>query len=523
MAMDVSLLIVDDDKYLVDRLEATLQWEKIGVSMVFTAYNIRQAVKLLEEFSIQLLLCDIDMPQGSGLELLEWIRKKQYRLDCVFLSSYANFAYAQKALSLATREYLLKPISNQELEAVLARIVQEYAKRGAKETADRPLPANADFWERFFRAEAGYEELLESAAAAGRFCREDTLLFAGIRVCADPGTKDNRKELSLLHRKISNLSEEFFGRHNIRYEGLTRIRETGWAFVIRPAPDLPNTEELLKEWKNSLDKALSQKVFVYIGQPRPLPQAVESYEILEEMEKCLLPGENGFLTERDLPEGNTAEYVPLQWEIWQKLLETPEDLEYACGVLLQYLAERFEQKGLTLENLERFLKEFEHFIYGRLGSSPANFHKLFDSSEYIRKEKLAHISLDGTCAFVRWVFGRLEGGACAQDQRDVVDQIKDYIEKHLDGELSRSLLAKEVFLSEDYLSKLFKSTTGVSLPSYIAARRIERAKEYLVCPAIPVSRIALEVGYNNFSYFSKTFRDITGMTPNEYRSQKEKK
>ena len=123
--MELSILIVDDDKILVDKLEETVNWEKIGISMVFTAYNIRQAQKLLKEFPIQFLLCDIDMPQGSGLELLEWIRDNQMEIECVFLSSYANFAYAQKALRLSTREYLLKPISNQDLEAVLSRIIEE--------------------------------------------------------------------------------------------------------------------------------------------------------------------------------------------------------------------------------------------------------------------------------------------------------------------------------------------------------------------------------------------------------------
>lgn len=106
-----------------------------------------------------------------------------------------------------------------------------------------------------------------------------------------------------------------------------------------------------------------------------------------------------------------------------------------------------------------------------------------------------------------------------QDQEDVVGRVKEYIENHLGKELSRSLLAKKVYLSEDYVSKLFKATTGMSIPSYIAARRIEKAKDYLAHSGLPVSQIALEVGYSNFSYFSKSFRDLTGMTPNEYRNQ----
>ena len=140
--MELSILIVDDDKILVDKLEETVNWEKIGISMVFTAYNIRQAQKLLKEFPIQFLLCDIDMPQGSGLELLEWIRDNQMEIECVFLSSYANFAYAQKALRLSTREYLLKPISNQDLEAVLSRIIEETReKRAAQRGPEQRRPA----------------------------------------------------------------------------------------------------------------------------------------------------------------------------------------------------------------------------------------------------------------------------------------------------------------------------------------------------------------------------------------------
>ena len=104
--MAITILIVDDDKLLVDKLEETVNWSKIGIDMVFTANNIRQAQKLLEEYPIEMLLCDIDMPQGNGLELLEWIRYKKLDIECAFLSSYANFAYAQMALKLSSREYL---------------------------------------------------------------------------------------------------------------------------------------------------------------------------------------------------------------------------------------------------------------------------------------------------------------------------------------------------------------------------------------------------------------------------------
>ena len=101
--MGISILIVDDDKLLVEKLEETVNWSGIGIDMVFTANNIRQAQKLLEEYPIEMLLCDIDMPQGNGLELLEWIRYKKLDIECTFLSSYANGAEAViKGISVKT-------------------------------------------------------------------------------------------------------------------------------------------------------------------------------------------------------------------------------------------------------------------------------------------------------------------------------------------------------------------------------------------------------------------------------------
>ena len=137
--MAITILIVDDDKLLVDKLEETVNWSKIGIDMVFTANNIRQAQKLLEEYPIEMLLCDIDMPQGNGLELLEWIRYKKLDIECALLSSYANFAYAQMALKLSSREYLLKPISNTDLEIALLRLVEivKEKQQKTKETMGR--------------------------------------------------------------------------------------------------------------------------------------------------------------------------------------------------------------------------------------------------------------------------------------------------------------------------------------------------------------------------------------------------
>lgn len=82
--MDISVLIVDDDKLVVDKLVEGVNWTQLGIGTVLTAYNIRQAMEILNEVSVDILLSDIEMPQGSGLELLEWVRNKEIPVECIF-------------------------------------------------------------------------------------------------------------------------------------------------------------------------------------------------------------------------------------------------------------------------------------------------------------------------------------------------------------------------------------------------------------------------------------------------------
>ena len=57
--MDISVLIVDDDKLVVDKLVEGVNWTQLGIGTVLTAYNIRQAMEILNEVSVDILLSDI--------------------------------------------------------------------------------------------------------------------------------------------------------------------------------------------------------------------------------------------------------------------------------------------------------------------------------------------------------------------------------------------------------------------------------------------------------------------------------
>lgn len=126
--MGLTILLVDDDQILTEKTKKSLNWDSLGIGMVFTANNIHEAKGILKVYKVDILLCDVDMPMGSGLELVEWIREEGKDMKCIFLSSYANFTYAQKALRLGCVNYLLKPISNKDLDAELKTVCDELLK-----------------------------------------------------------------------------------------------------------------------------------------------------------------------------------------------------------------------------------------------------------------------------------------------------------------------------------------------------------------------------------------------------------
>lgn len=159
-------------------------------------------------------------------------------------------------------------------------------------------------------------------------------------------------------------------------------------------------------------------------------------------------------------------------------------------------------------------------IYQYLNRQNVLISKIFDTGEFDIYFDNAGASVDGMKQFIHYLFGRLDGNRKMDSrQESVVDRLKVYIEAHLKEDLSRKVLAQTVYLSEDYISKIFTAVTGMSVSGYITQRRMEKAKEYLQHSGLTVSRIAMEVGYTNFSYFSKNFRDYVGCTPNEFRKR----
>ena len=109
--------------------------------------------------------------------------------------------------------------------------------------------------------------------------------------------------------------------------------------------------------------------------------------------------------------------------------------------------------------------------------------------------------------------------ASATDIRREILSTQDYINKNYNLDLSVEMLASMVYLTPDYLSRLFKKSTGKSLSQYIRQVRMEKASYLLRTSNRKVIDIGTSVGYANYSYFCQSFREYFGRSPEKYRQE----
>ena len=96
-----------------------------------------------------------------------------------------------------------------------------------------------------------------------------------------------------------------------------------------------------------------------------------------------------------------------------------------------------------------------------------------------------------------------------------VDDILSYINNHIGQPLSLTELAAKFFISESYICRIFKSTTGTTVNKYITARRISIAKSFLA-EGVSVTDVCVRCGFNDYSNFLKSFTKSVGISPKKY-------
>lgn len=133
------VVLVDDERMIVEGLSRVVPWEKLGCEVSGTAANGREGLALIRRVKPDILMTDIRMPNMDGLRMVAALRSEFPNLQITVLTAFRDFEYAQTALNLGVCRYLLKPSKMDELDEAIHTMI---ARLDALPKAEVPEPAD---------------------------------------------------------------------------------------------------------------------------------------------------------------------------------------------------------------------------------------------------------------------------------------------------------------------------------------------------------------------------------------------
>ena len=119
------ILIVDDEPLILEGLQYVIDWEEHGAEIAAKACNGEEALAILEQDTIHIVITDIKMPVMDGLQLIEQAKSRGFNLKFIVLSGYDEFELVKKAVVHGVENYLLKPLEEEELSSTLLNTIDK--------------------------------------------------------------------------------------------------------------------------------------------------------------------------------------------------------------------------------------------------------------------------------------------------------------------------------------------------------------------------------------------------------------
>jgi len=527
----LNMMIVDDEKLLTDSLKMDIDWESLGIGTVFTAYNSRQAKEVFEQERVDLILCDIEMPQESGLELLAWVRTNYPQTESVFMTCHAEFKLAQRALQLGSFDYLLKPVPDDELREVIGNAVekimkdqevQQYSRIGQFWARHQPLLAERLWLDIINHTIPSQPDHIQKAAEERNIPFDPRMRLLPVLISVQRYHKPfSPRDEKIIEYALINSGEEILQVHgNGLLFGLSEGKLLGLVPFEREVESLQESlRRRSEEFIASCTGWFYCDVSIYIG------NAVYGHEV-REMVGQLVQWDKGnvsitnkvFVWGSKQPVQDAIKIPDMNaWSIMLKEGQGDQVVMEAEDVLESWIG----NEGTGAETLYRFHHNFLQMIFYVLKLKGIEAHLLFQDEASERLYHRAARSVPDMILWVRHTVSKsMESMGDLQQTDSMIDKVERFIQERIQLEdLTRETVAKHVFLNPDYLDRLFKKETGTSVTEYIVRKRLMLAQDLLLKTNLPIGSIAAQTGYSNFAHFSRRFKKQFGMSPADYRKQ----
>lgn len=530
----MNVLIVDDQREVVAGLAGGLNWKEIGIDFVFSACSALEAKKVFLCNRVDILLCDIEMPQENGLSLFRWVVENYPETECIFLTSHADFQYAKEALTLGSFDYILQPARYEEVEDALKRVRLKLLKNNKNRKLEKVSTYEeeiADGMANNYLHEMIYYRVNTEKNMDKIFQLKLKNKYDHLRLCPvlmqivkwkrEYGEWEN----VLLRRSIGNIMQEIFSVYEM--ETILLENEKHTYILLLCGEDSVLGEEGqqlcymgLVRYQQFEEQYMGFVSALYQGGIIRCDDFQEEYDSLRNLMKQNVLWKNSIFQNKQYIQNQNWDKMSLfRIERWGS------DLQEGKGLKIKNeITNYFERSGYQLYEDSLILKKLHCAFTAALLEVMKNrdisyaqmFHEPYTLEDYMEAydtyehfvEAVDHVLL---------ILQTLEEKQTLEE--DPVFQAVRYIRENAERKLTRECVAEHVHLNEDYLSRVFKEKTGYTVKEYILMEKMNLAKELLASTNLSISIIALKTGFGNFSHFSQVFKKQEGVTPNEYREK----
>ena len=524
--MPYKVFFVEDEIAIREGIRDAVDWKACGFEFCGEAPDGEIALPLVQAARPDVLITDIRMPFMDGLQLSQVVRERLPATKIIILSGHDEFEYAQRAIKLGVFEYILKPVSVQDLHQVLEKAAAELdqertEKRALQELRNQVEENRAALRERFLlrlvTGEAAPAEAIEKSQLLGIDLVARGYLVVAMRI--EPSDRSAPLDLHLLRRA--------------QHLAAALVENNPDAFLLRK--DLHDLVLLLKgsspenlfEERDLLLERMRQAVnggqcelFAGSGAPQKrITEICQSFLVAadnldETMRGRKAAGPTGGTDEASLlkvnrsavedylrsgtVEGFDAFFETFSHPLGEAALRSPVAKSYIFTDVVLASARFVDELGGDVDQVVPDLGGIEAVL-----GDIATFEQL---RERVRSILAAALTF--------------RDNVVTHQYAGMIRQAQEYMERrYMDPELSLGEVAGQVSHSACHFSAMFSHETGRTFKEYLTEIRIKKAKELLRTTTLKAFEICDQVGYKDPHYFSHVFHKNTGLTPMEYRLQ----
>ena len=533
----MKVLIVDDERHVREAIRLLVDWNAYGIKTIFEAQDGNMAMDIMEREQPQIVFTDMIMPGKMGTELLAWIQQHAPRTKTIVISGHDDFDFVRKTVMYGGIDYILKPIDPIQLNEAVTKAVHSRKQEdaGTEQEQRKAIEINQlrpVYWDKMLTHLLDEPAYFSSIADTlnVEFGLSADILHCRIAILAtDTINPIIRSKFAgsedLLYFSLLNICNEFVRKHK---EGVAFRHDHGDIVVIL-WKQTKNAVAYLETINNGIQQALGSRLEFGVGSERLLPAGLkQSYNeallvlrqrnmrVVRPRIRCFDPNES--------PRQSTVHLSEYEDRL-RFAIRSGQEKPIKEAVKL-WIEQVEAMKYINVEQLELWRHEYNvikaRWFKELFGDLPIMLSMSSESAFFI-------VPLDQEGCLIPQQWGaELEEGLLRLSQlwvehkrqdEHIIFEIVKYLDSHYADDLTLQNIAERFFLSREYISRKFKQQFQENLSDYIERIRMAKAKLLLLNPQYRIAQIAELVGYKDEKYFSKVFKKLDGISPNEYRKQ----